>query len=447
MGVRSRWRDLARPAALAAAAAVLAAALAGSLPARALAGWSAPAPIAPSAALDILPAQIGFAPTGGAALSFGVQDEDDPANSIADVVERSAAGGLSPARVVPSAQAVLGLAFDGPTLELLTGTSPVGDACCSAAQVVPLGRGGAFHRSTTLVGDLTGAALGRLVTLRGGSLLAAIASEAGVWAAQSRRSGHFARARELTAPGDRPQSLAASALPGGAGIVAWTATSSGDPEAGPRQVFAAIGSLLSGPRRRSTIVTVPAGHEVQELALASGPGVPTVAWIESWFDRHGGYHAEPVAVDLSRRRQTHPFPDGAEVADGLSIAGDPRGDQVIAWQECTSAGSCSVRAALRAAGSRYGAPVRLGAIDATEAPVATISTSGEALVGWIAGGQVHVAEHRGSGSRFGAARIFPDGGLASDLALSFGPGREAIAAWTQGIAAPQVVEALYRAPG
>ncbi len=417
-------------------------AVVGALPGRAASGWSAPTPVAPPSPLDIVPAQIGFSAGGSAAISFGVQDEDDPADVVAQVVQRSAAGGVSAPHAVPSAQAVLALAFDGPTLELLTASSPAGAACCSTAQAVPLTARGTFGRSTTLVSELTGATLGRLVALPGGRLLAAVASEDGVWVAQSARDARFAPARRLTTAGEVPQSLAASALSGGATVVAWTAANTGEP--GARQVFAAAGSLLAAPRRASAVVTVPAGHQVQELALTGRPGVATVAWIESWFDRQGRYHAQPVVADLLRRPQSHPFPDGAHAASGLTIAGDARGDQVLAWAACTSAGSCSVMAARRPAGRDYESPVRLGAIDASQSPVATISSGGEALVGWIAGGQVHVAARGATARAFGPAQVVSSTNLASDLALSFGPGREAIAVWTEGLVAPTVLEAVYR---
>ena len=152
-------------AAVALAAAALAAVAAGMLAAPALAGWSAPSPVDPPMALDIAPAQIDFSAGGAAAISFGVQDEDDPADSVAQVVERGAGGGLSGRYAVPSAQAALALAFDGPTLELLTGASPTASTCCDLAAVLPLSAGGTFERPRTLVGGLAGAALGRLVPL------------------------------------------------------------------------------------------------------------------------------------------------------------------------------------------------------------------------------------------------------------------------------------------
>ena len=118
---------------------------------------------------------------------------------------------------------------------------------------------------------------------------------------------------------------------------------------------------------------------------------------------------------------------------------------MISWEACSSWGSCSVLAAWRRAGHRFGTPVRLDPVDPSQAPVATISRGGEGLVGWIAGGKVYVAEGRGAAPRFGAARVISAGtGPASGLARSFGPGREAIAAWTQGAGAETVVVAVYR---
>jgi hypothetical protein len=414
---------------------------AGLVASPALAGWSAPRQIDPQVGLDITPAQIGFSAGGGAAISFGVQDEDNPADSVADVVERTAAGRLTGPQQIPSAQAALAAAFDGPTLQLLTGAAPAGVTCCSSAQVVPLAAGGGFARAHTILSGLSGATLGRLVALPGGRLLAAIATAEGVWVAQSGGGTGFAPARRLTGANDRPEALAASVLPGGQSVVAWTAAGANPGAAGPRQVFTATGSPAYAPRGRTAVVTVPTGHELDELALAPGPGLATAAWIESWFDSQGVYHSRTVVADLRRRLRTHPFPDAASTS-GLSLAGDAKGDQVIAWQACETTGACSAFAALRRAGHTYGPPVRLGPIDSSQAPAATVSAGGEALVGWIAGGAVHIANHRRPGSSFGAARVVSRTSLASDLALAFGPG-EAIAAWTQGTLSQSVDEAVF----
>jgi hypothetical protein len=438
----ARRRPAARPAAPALIAAAIALLAAGVTAAPAAAGWAAPRQIDPPVGLDINPAQIGFSADGGAAISFGVQDEDNPADSIADLVQRAAAGGLSGPRQIPSAQTALALAFAGSTLELLTGTSPAGATCCSSAQVVPVAAGGGFGRPRTVLTGLSGATLGRLITLPGGRLLAAIATGEGVWVTQSSGGTAFAPAGRLTAASDRPQALAVTAMPSGQSVVAWTATGAGATDTGPRQVFAATGSPARAPRGRTAVLTVAGGHQVNELAVAPGPRVPTVAWIDSWFDSQGAYHARPIVTDLERKLRPHPFPDTAP-ASGLSFAGDAKGDQVIAWQGCASTGSCSAFAALRRAGHNYGTPIRLGPIDASQTPAATISAAGEALVGWIDGGMVRVADDRGSSSSFGASRVVSHTNLASDLALSFGPG-EAIAAWTQGTLAQSVDAAVYK---
>jgi hypothetical protein len=102
-------------------------------------------------------------------------------------------------------------------------------------------------------------------------------------------------------------------------------------------------------------------------------------------------------------------------------------------------------AALRSAGGRFGRAARLGPIDASGGPKVTIAPSGEALVGWIERGHVVIADRRPGARALGAGRVVSRTNLAAALALAFGPGGEALAAWTQATLAPAVVGAVYRA--
>jgi hypothetical protein len=118
---------------------------------------------------------------------------------------------------------------------------------------------------------------------------------------------------------------------------------------------------------------------------------------------------------------------------------------VLAWAGCTLQGSCSVRAVSRPAGGAFGVPLKLGSIDSSQAPEVTMSSTGGALVGWIDHGQVRVAAHDPRRSRFGSPVTIAGSTLASDLALAFGPKRNALAAWTQGDLAPELMGAAYSA--
>ncbi len=191
-------------------------------------------------------------------------------------------------------------------------------------------------------------------------------------------------------------------------------------------------------------MAVGGGRQIDELGLAPGRGVATAAWIESWSDRGGGFHSQAAVSDLGGRPRA--LPVAGQLASGLTVAGDARGDQVIAWRSCTATPSCTVRAVVRTAGGRFGQPVSVGAVDASQDPVAAISARGEVLVGWIIGGQVAATTRTRGASGFTAARIVSSTNDASDLALAFGPGSEALAAWTEGTSAPQLTGAVYRSP-
>jgi len=417
---------------------------AAALAPAAQAGWGPRFQFAAPGSLDTIPAQLGFSAAGAAAAAFGVGDIDNPSQSQALVTLRSSRGAVGTPLPVPGAQQVLDLGFDGSSLELLTGTSPVGLACCSTAQAIQLTRQGQFMRARTLVSGLVGATLGQLVTLAGGRMVAAISSGNGVWASQSVTGNRFAATHRLTGPAQLPESLAATSLGGDASIVAWTAAAA--VRAPTQSIFVATGSKLSGPRRARAALTVPAGHQIDELGLASNASTPTAAWIESWFDRRGDFHAEARVADLTARPLVRALSNPNQVASGLAVAANAVGDQAAAWKVCARNGSCTLDAALRRPRASFGAPLSLGRIDASQTPALAVGASGEVLLGWVRLGHPVVAPSSPRSVRFGAARVLSPTVYAADLTLAFGPAREAIAAWTQGTLAPSVVADAYVGP-
>jgi hypothetical protein len=412
-------------------------------PPAARAGWSKPFQFAKPGSLDTIPVQLAFSPQGAAAAAFGTENVDSDALSTAFVSSRSPSGAIGTPRQVPGAQQVLGLAFDGPSLELLTATSPQGLACCSQAEAVRVSAGGAFARPHTLVSGLAGASLGHLVTLADGQMVAAIASSNGVWATQSVSGDRFAGAHRLTVSSDLPEALAAASLGGEKSIVAWTTGSGAAGEASPRGIYAAFGSRSSAPRRSRAVLTLPPTLRVDELAVVAQGSMPTLAWIQSWFDNRGNYHAQTEAADISSRPRVRALSPAGQVASGLAFGGDGRGDEALAWKICRSDGSCTLHVSARGATGIFSQPVSLGSIDPAQTPALSVSPNGEALVGWVRLGHPVAAVSRPASIRFGPAAVLSQTSYALDLAVSFGPKQEGLAAWTQGTLAPSVVAAAY----
>jgi hypothetical protein len=343
--------------------------------------------------------------------------------------------------VTPGAEQVLSLAWRGRTLELLTGDSPAGQSCCSTAGVVPMTAGGRFGRPRTLVGGLGGATVGKLVVL-GRRMLAAIGTERGVWVAQSDGSGRWGQTRRLAGPGAAPEALDATVLQARGAAVAWVGGKSS--QVGPRSLVVASGSVTHAPRRARTVITVAPDHGIDELAIAPGPGGATAAWIESWYDRRGGYHSEVIAADLAHPRRSTSFAVSGTTASGLALAGDQNGDQVAAWTACTWNDACSVQAAARSAGRPFQRPARLGSIDPFQPAAAAVSSAGHGLLAWIDQGHVLARALRPRATRFSPPVVVSPTNYAANLALTFGPAGAAVAAWSQGTLAPDVVGAMYR---
>jgi hypothetical protein len=409
----------------------------------ALAAWSRPFLVAPPTSLDLFTPQVGFSPGGAAAITFDMQDADVPSASSGMVVQRTSGGRLSKPHRIPGAKSVLASSFNGERLDLLTGAAGASESCCSSTKVIGLGEGGRFGGGDSLVGRLAGATEGRLLTFADGRMVAAIATERGVWVAQSSGGDNFPGTFRLTNPGTRPEALAAASMPGDASFVAWTATTSAG-ASGPTRIFLATGSQTQGPRGALPAVTVTSGHRIDELVMAPGASSPTVAWVESWYDARSRFHSELRVGDLSGTVRPRTISRAGQLASGVSIAGDPRGDQAVSYKACASSDSCSVGASVRRAGGRFSSPQSPGSIDASQSPAVTVSPQGRTLLGWIKHGHVFAAARGSTAGRFGRTRLVAGTSFGSDLALGFGPSGEAIAAWVQGTLAPSVFGAVYR---
>jgi hypothetical protein len=403
-------------------------------PASAASGWQRPIKLAPTVGLDVFGSQLSFGPDGTAAVGYGVQDVDNAAASDAFAVQRAANGKLGRPRRLTGTQQVLATAFNGTQGRILAGTSPPGFACCSSVQAIPL-QGG---RAQTLVKSLAGDTEGRLVSF-GGRLLAAIATERGVWVAQS-AGGRFGSARRLSGTRVVPEALEATANAAGQSVVAWAGGSAAN---AIDSLYAAGGSTKAVPTRVRREFKLSTAHSIDELALANGAHAPTVAWIESWSDATGRFRSRAMVADLTRTISRRALSPSGELAAGLSLAADARGDEAVAWKACDSTGACIVRAALRTSTGRFGSSQRLGAIDASEAPVVTLSSDGVALLGWVRAGHVLAAAARLPGHGFGRTQTVSSTNFATDLTLGFGPTGQALAVWTQGTLQQTLMGAVY----
>ncbi len=408
------------------------------------AGWGRPFELVKPAATDLLPTQLAFSGSGGATAAFATEDVDTTGSSQAYLVSRSAAGRVGAVRRLTGASQVLALAYTRGSLELLTGSSSKRLDCCSSAQVVRVGAGGSVRRRQTVVGGLTGATLGQLVELADGRMLATVASEGGVWAAQSGKTGRFAARRRLTAASQSPEALTATWLGGESSLLAWTAASGPAGTADPRSIYYAQGSKAGGPRHSHTLLRALAGHRIDALAVARRGSGATAAWIESYYDRHANYHSQVKAADVAAKPQVRTLSAGGQ-ASGLSYAGNTAGAQGAAWSSCAGSGACTVHAATRGANGRFGRTVSLGAIDPSQSPALAVGPNGEVIVGWVRDGHPVAAVGAASSGRFGRARVLSASTFALDLTVAFGPRRDALVAWTQGTLNPSVVAAAYRA--
>jgi hypothetical protein len=431
---------------LALAVAVLALLPSAGLPAAAQAKWSAPFQFAPPGTLDVVAPVLAVSASGATAAAFGIQDVDTPGVSQGYVTLRPAHGGTGGARVptaVAGAQQILGATYDGGSLELLTGAAPSEETCCSSAQAVQVSPGGAAARARTLVSGLGGATQGRLLTLSDGAMLAAVATERGVWVIQSSKANRFGAQHLLTHGGQMPETLDAAWLGGQSTIVAWTSSRGVAGQAAPRSISYALGAKTHAPRGVKTAVTVPGGHRIDELGVAARGGGATAAWIESWYDKSGALHSRVRAMDIVPHAMVRDLSPANRLASGLSVAGDVAGDQEVAWESCTAQAACQTEADGRGAKRSFGAVRTLGSIDASEQPAVAVAPHGRVLVGWVGGGKPVAATASSAGGRFGGPATLSSTTFALDLTVAFGAGGDGVAAWTQGTLNPSVVGAAY----
>jgi hypothetical protein len=411
--------------------------------ARSATGWQHPFLIVKPANRDVWPTQIAFSPRNASAMAFGAGDADVVGSGSAFLAARSGPNAFSPPRRIPRAQQALALAFDGTQLELLVGDSRAGFDCCGWVQAVQATAHG-FIRRHTLIAKLTGATVAQLVTTAS-RLLAVVATERGVWAAQTGAGGHFGPTRKLSPNGTLPEAVATTVLSGGHSVVVWTAKT-GLFATGPRTILRAGGSAGMAPRGHRTVITVPIGHAIEELAVAAHGSVPTVAWIESWFDGAGQFHSQAYAADLTARPAARRLSPPGELASGLVAASSPAGAQVIAFRACNVAGTCELRALARGMSNSLSAAGRISSVDGDERPAVAESSAGQALVGWIDQGHVRAVSAAPDARHFGATQTISDTAFGADLTLAFAPsGAEALAVWTQGTLAESVLGAVYRA--
>jgi hypothetical protein len=413
--------------------------LAAAAPALA-AGWSRPFQFQKPGTLDALAPQLAFAPGGASAAAFGTLQVDVPGTAQAQYATRTAGGRVSSVRNVPGARQVLALSYDGPQLELLAGTSGKGQVCCSAVEAVRVGSGGAPQRPHKIVGGLTGFTQGALVTLAGGRMLAAIATERGVWVSQSAGSDQFGGQRRISSNGQIPVSMDAAWLGKDNSVVAWTAGSGNVAGAiMPRQIVVAEGSSGGAPKGAHVVISVPSGHRVDQLSVARGANGATLAWIESWYDTRGAYHSQVEVADVNAHPSARALSPNGRIASGLTLVSDAAGDQGATWESCTTSGSCTVQGVGRPAGGSFSGARTLGPIDPTQQPSLAISPSGQLIVGWAQGG------HPMASVGFGKPKTLSSTTFAYAVTVAYGPKRVALATWDQGTLNPSVVAAAYGA--
>ncbi|MFL5861850.1 MAG: hypothetical protein ACJ780_13895 [Solirubrobacteraceae bacterium] len=426
------------------AAATLALLPSVALPAAAQARWTAPFQFAKPGVLDVVPPVVAVSASGASAAAFGLQDVDSPGSSQAYVTLRGAHAGAPAPILIPGAQQILAAAYVGGGWELLTGAASATDTCCSTVQAVQVTGGGRVAGAHSLVGGLGGATQGRLLTLKNGQVLAAVATERGVWVVQSSRPGRFAAPHRLTRGGQMPETLAAAWLGAENTIVAWTTANGIAGVAAPRSITYAVGSRTRAPHRVKTAVTVRPGHRIDELGVAArAGGGATAAWIESWYDDRRAYHSRVRAMDVAPHAAVRYLSPANRLASGLDVAGDVDGDQAVAWRSCTPQAACQSQVATRPANAPYGAPRTLGLIDPSQAPALAVGSRAQVLVGWVRGGRPVAATAAGVGRTFGRPVTLSRTTFALDLTVGYGPGRRAVVAWTQGTLNPSVVGAAY----
>jgi hypothetical protein len=407
--------------------------------ASAKAAWGKPFELTKPGSLDYLDPQLAFSAQGAASATFQIADVDQPGSSQAYLVQRSPQGIVAAPRALAGVKQVLSLAYDGRPLELLVGASSANQDCCSTAEAIQVSPSGAVGRARKLVGGLTGATEGRLVRLADGQLMAAVATERGVWAVQASRGDRFGNPHIVSDKRQEPVSMSAAWLGGENSIIAWTAGTGVIGATTPQSIYYATGSRKQAPHHARVAVSASAGHRIDELAVARRGNGATLTWIESWFDKKGAYHSRVEAANLVNHPSARALSPDNRLASGLTVDDDAAGDQGAAWESCTSSDACTVQAAGRPANGTFGSARTLGAIDADQSPSLTVSPKGQAVIGWVRGG------HPVASVGFGSPSVLSSTMFATDETVAFGPNHEALAAWTQGTLNPSVVAAAFRA--
>ena len=411
------------------------------VPGVAQARWSPTFDLAAPGTLDIQSPQLTLSPSGTAAAAFGTLDVDTPGSAQAYLTLRSPQGVASAPMAITGAAQILGEAYDHGTLTLVTGAAAPGQVCCTAANAVTVGSDGTQSTPRPLVGGLAGPALATLVPLADGHTVAAVATERGVWVIQSRGHGVWGPQHLLTGAGKMPQMLASARVGANGSALAWVAPSGIAGATDPRTISVATAGGPGAPRQVRTGITVPGGHRVEELGIAARGRAVTLAWIESWFDKGGAYHAVVRAIDLTRHSTARTLSPAGATASGLQFAGDPAGDQTITWQSCTAVDRCTGRAVSRTRRGTFGTASSLGSDDPDQPPALAVSSTGQAVVALTRGGRPMAATRSGAGGRFsGVVRLSPSP-YAYDITDAAGTGGRAIVGWTQGTLNPSVVAA------
>jgi hypothetical protein len=404
------------------------------------AGWGRPFQFQSPGTLDALAPQLAFAPGGASTAAFGTFQVDVPGSAQAQYATRTTGGRVGSVRDVPGARRVLALTYAGPQLELLAGTSGRDKECCSAVEAIRVGSGGAPQRPRKIVGGLAGFTQGSLLTLAGGRMLAAIATERGVWVSQSATSDAFGAQHRISPNGQVPVSMDAAWLGKDNSVVAWTAgTGNVIGATTPRQIFVAGGSSAGAPTSAHVVITVPSGHRIDQLSVARSANGAALGWIESWYDGRGAYHSRVEVADVSAHPSVRALSPDGRIASGLTVVSDTAGDQGATWESCTTAGSCTVQGAGRAAGGSFSGAHTLGSIDPTQQPSLAISPGGQLIAGWAQGG------HPMASVGFGKPKVLSSTTFAYAVSVAYGPKHVALATWDQGTLNPSVVASAYAA--
>ncbi len=420
-----------------------------ALPGVAQASWGVPFQIEPPGTLDLQAPRLALSAGGAGVAGFGIGNVDVPGSSQAYMAMLGPSGyptapPISAPGAVPGAARVMSVAFDRGSAELLTGGAGRGRDCCARAQVVNVSARGRPGQPRTVVGGLAGPAIGRLLALADGQMLAAVATQRGIWVSQSARADRFTRRHLLTGPGQMPESLGAVWLGGERTVIAWTAAAGAAGASDPGSITYAVGSRAAPPNGPRTAVRVPTGHRVDELGLAPRAGVATATWVESWFDAHGAWHSQVRAMDIAPGARPVTLSSPGRLASGLAVAGDPAGDQAVSWESCTVDGSCAAQVAVRRARGGFGAPRTLGSIDPGQQPSVAVGPGGQVVVGFVSGGRPFAASEASPGRGFGRPVALSSTSYAYDLTVAAGAGGRALAAWSQGTLHPSVVAAAFR---